>query len=281
MHLRARATHQFGGEALKIAFIGGGNMGEAILAAVISRKLSLPEDIAVSDVKPERLTYLKEKYGVFVTGSNLEAASLGEVVILAVKPQQVDEVASLQEGMLHREQLAISIIAGKNLSILRKAFGHDAFVRAMPNTPAQIGRGMTVWTATENTTTTQRKSAEAILSVLGRAFFTPDEGVLDMATAISGSGPAYVFLFLESLIQAGEDIGLSSELAQLLAYETVLGAAEYARGAVKELAELRHNVTSPGGTTAAALKVLGDGGFASLIRHAVSAAYQRAQELGR
>ena len=266
---------------MKISFIGGGNMGEAIIAAIISHKLARPEDIFVSDAQSERQAFLKQKYGVFTTGCNLEAATQGEVVVLAIKPQQLEEVGQELYGHLRNNQLVISIIAGKKLASLHQGLGHDIIVRAMPNTPAQIGLGMTVWTATANTSATHHADAKAVLEAMGCAVYTPDELVLDMATAVSGSGPAYVFLFMEALVQAGQGLGLTPDLARTLTLETVLGAAEYAKGSNKDLAELRRNVTSPGGTTAAALRVFDNNDFVSVIERAVAAAYQRARELGK
>jgi len=265
---------------VKVALIGGGNMGEAILSALITHRLVRPDDVVVADTKSERQAYLKQKYGVFTTRYNPEAAVRGDVVILAVKPQHVDEVARELKGSLRSNQLVISIIAGKKLATLCQGLEHENIVRAMPNTPAQIGKGMTVWTATENTLAADRATAEVILKMMGQAVYTPDEAVLDMATAVSGSGPAYVFLFLEALLKAGENIGLTPELARLFALETVLGATEYVQRSGQDLTELRSNVTSPGGTTAAALKVFEEGKFADLIGRAVVAAYKRAQELG-
>lgn len=285
MHLCAGSINKFGNKAMsdktmKISFIGGGNMGEAIIASLIIHKLVRPEDISVADINSERQIYLKQKYGLFATDSNLEAAVRGEAVLLAVKPQQLDEVAQELKGSLKNDQFIISIIAGKKLSVLRQGLGHELIVRAMPNTPAQIGRGMTVWTATEPTSAEHRTYAETLLSTMGRAIYTPNEAVLDMATAVSGSGPAYVFLFMEALIAAGQGLGLTPELSRLLTLETVLGATEYARESGKDLDELRRNVTSPGGTTAAALRAFEEGKFTDLIGQAVNAAYQRAQELG-
>jgi len=265
---------------MKVSFIGGGNMGEAIIAALITRKLAPPGDIFVADASVERQEYLKQKYAVFTTGNNLEAAAMGETIILAVKPQQLDEVTRELRGHIHSNQLVLSIIAGKTLAALRQGLEHTAIVRAMPNTPAQIGRGMTVWTATDSASETHRTTAETILGVMGCAAYTSTEGVLDMATAVSGSGPAYVFLFIEAFIQAGQNIGLTPELARLLAFETMLGATEYARRSGLDLATLRRNVTSPGGTTAAALKVLEGDGLSDLMERAVATAYRRAQELG-
>lgn len=265
---------------MKVSFIGGGNMGEAILAALLKNGLSQPADIAVSDVKAERLDYLKTTYGIFTTRSNAEAAGRGDVVVLAVKPQNLDDIMSELSGKLKPSQLVLTIIAGKSLETLSQGLKHQAIVRAMPNTPAQIGKGMTVWTATSDVTTVQTEMAKAILGVMGRAVYVGHETYLDMATAVSGSGPAYVFLFMESLIAAAMEIGMPETIAKELVLQTLLGSAEFAQKADKDLAELRRMVTSPGGTTAEALKVLELGEFNALIKRAVAAAYQRAKELG-
>ncbi len=280
MYLRPGQADKYGDKAMKVSFVGGGNMGEAIIAALITHRLAQPEDISVADAKPERQEYLAQRYGIFATGYNLEAIARSKVVILAIKPQQTDDVTCELKGHLQNDQLVLSIIAGRKLSALRQGLRHEAIVRAMPNTPAQIGQGMTVWTATDSTPAAHRADAEAILGTMGCAVYTSDEATLDAVTAISGSGPAYVFLFLESLIQAGRDIGLSPELARLLAFKTMLGSTEYAQQSDKTLTELIRNVTSPGGTTAAALKIFEGGDFSGLIKQAAMAAFQRAQELG-
>ncbi len=255
-------------------------MGEAILAALINNKLATPEDIAVADAKAERRDYLNQKYGVFTTDSNLEAASRGDIIILAVKPQNLDEVAGEMAGKLRKNQLILTIIAGKKTSAITQGFKHKAVVRAMPNTPAQIGQGMSVWTATDAVTDRQREDAQSILGAMGKAVYTPREEVLDMATAISGSGPAYVFSFMEALIKASGNIGMPEEMARALVFQTLSGSTEFARQSGKGREELRRNVTSPGGTTAAALKVFEEGGFDPLVAKAVSAAFNRAKELG-
>jgi len=255
-------------------------MGEAILAALIARKLARSDEIIVADVSEERRQFLANKYAVLVTESNAEAVASSDIVILAVKPQHLDDVFRTLEGQLRPEQMLLSIIAGKKIATLREGLKHKAIVRAMPNTPAQIGKGMTVWTATEEVNDAQEDIAREILGVMGHNIYAPDESVLDMATAVSGSGPAYVFIFIESLIRAGVAIGLTPGFARTLVFQTVLGSAEYALQSDKDLETLRHQVTSPGGTTAAALEVLDQGFFPDMIKQAVAAAYRRAKDLG-
>jgi pyrroline-5-carboxylate reductase len=265
---------------MKVSFIGGGNMGEAILAALIRQNLSQPGDIFVSDAKEERREYLKTTYGVHTSASNVSMAAKGQVVILAVKPQNLAEVMAEMTGQLSASQLLLSIIAGKSLSALRAGLNYERIVRAMPNTPAQIGQGMTVWTALPEVNETQKSWAKAILSVMGQEVYVADEGVIDMATAVSGSGPAYVFLFMEALLAAAQDIGLPEKMAQAMVFQTLAGSVAYAAKSGKDLADLRRMVTSPGGTTAEALKVFEQGDFSALVKRAVAAAYRRAQELG-
>jgi pyrroline-5-carboxylate reductase len=264
---------------MKIAFIGGGNMGRAMLTAILGNGLAVPQDIAVSDKNKELLKQLKEEFNVNITKDNLEAASRGDIVVLAIKPQNLDEVMTELKGRLNADQLVLSIIAGRSIFTLKQGLEYKAIVRAMPNTPAQIGMGMTVWTATEEVVEEQRASVSSILKAMGKELYVIDEQYIDMATAISGSGPAYIFLFIQSLIDAAVDIGLPPDAARQLTLQTVAGSVEYAAESDKELAQLRQMVTSPGGTTAEALKIFETGKFPELVKQAVAAAYKRAKQL--
>jgi pyrroline-5-carboxylate reductase len=266
---------------VKIAFIGGGNMGEAMLAAVLEKKLSAVAGVTVSDVKSERRDYLKNRYGVAVTASNKEAVVGKDVIVLAIKPQNLAEVMAELKGSLKPAQLVLSILAGTRLTTIGQGLAHERIVRVMPNTPARVGAGISAWTATPAVTEKQREQARQILGAMGREIYFDDEKYLDMATAVSGSGPAYFFLMAESLAEAASDIGLSQDAAAMLVLETMLGAARLLQESGQAPAELRRNVTSPGGTTAAAIDVLEKGGFAGLVADAVRAAYRRAQELGK
>ncbi|MFH1662968.1 MAG: pyrroline-5-carboxylate reductase [Chloroflexota bacterium] len=264
---------------MKIAFIGGGNMGRAMLSAILNKGLAAPQDIAVSDKKEECLKQLKQDFDVYITEDNLKAVSRGDIVVLAIKPQKLNDVMAELNGKFNSDQLVLSIIAGKNISALQEGLGHKAIIRAMPNTPAQIGMGMTVWTATEEVTEEQRASASSILKAMGKELYVTDEQYIDMATAISGSGPAYIFLFMESLIDAAVGMGLPPDSARGLVLQTVAGSVEYAAKSDKGLAQLREMVTSPGGTTAEALEVLEKGKFTELVKQAIAAAYKRAKQL--
>ncbi|MFC1984047.1 pyrroline-5-carboxylate reductase [Chloroflexota bacterium] len=263
-----------------MAFIGGGNMGEAILSAILARGLSQPHNISVSDIAEARRQHLEQKYNVVVTSSNQQALEKADVVILAIKPQNLAEAMAEMNSQLEPNQLVLSIIAGARINTICLGLNHNCVVRAMPNTPAQIGEGISVWTATPAVTEPQKEWASSILGAMGKEIYVDGEKYIDMATAVSGSGPAYIFLFMESLVEAAVHIGLSREMAQELVLETLLGSGHFAQRSDKTLAELRRMVTSPGGTTAEALLQLEKGGFAELVKQAVSAAYNKAKSLG-
>jgi len=201
-------------------------------------------------------------------------------VVLAIKPQNLTEVMTELKGRLRPTQLVLSIIAGTRTNTLCQGLDHRYVVRAIPNTPAQIGEGISVWTATTGVAKHQRISASSILGAMGREIYVDDEKLIDMATAVSGSGPAYLFLFVEALVDAAVHIGLPRDVAKELVLETVLGSAHLIQKSGKEPAELRRMVTSPGGTTAEALLQLEKGDFAGLLFQAVSAAHDKAKRLG-
>jgi pyrroline-5-carboxylate reductase len=265
---------------MKIAFIGGGNMGEAILSAVLENSLSSPEVVGIGEVRDERRNYLKQKYGLLVTANNQEVVAGREVVVLAIKPQDLGDVMAGLVGSLEPTQLVLSIVAGASISTLCKGLKHNNIVRAMPNTPAQVGAGISAWTATTEVTGEQKEWARSILGAMGREIYFDNESYLDMVTAVSGSGPAYFFLLAESLVEAAVHIGLPHNEAEELVLQTMIGSAYLLQKSGKTPAELRRNVTSPGGTTAQALQVFEEGGFADLVQKAVRAAYKRAEELG-
>jgi pyrroline-5-carboxylate reductase len=266
---------------MKIALIGGGNMGEAMLVAILAKALARPASISVSDVSSSRLEHLKKKYAVTVTSDNIEAVVGKDIVILAVKPQNLPEVMAGLKGKLKSGQLVLSIIAGARIKTISQGLNHNAIVRAMPNTPAQVGEGMSVWAATPAVNKEQKQATKAILGAMGRELYVADEGYLDMATAVSGSGPAYFFLMVEALVEAAIEIGLPADMAQELVVQTMLGSGKFIRQSGEPPAELRKKVTSPGGTTAAALAQFEKGAFGEMVRRAVRAAYERAKELGK
>lgn len=264
----------------KIAVIGPGVMAEAVIAGLLRKKLADPKNIIASGPRTERGEELNKKYEIKSTTDNTSAVHEADVVLLSVKPQRLTEVMKSLKG-IRSDALVLSIIAGATLKKLSTGLKHKAIVRSMPNTPGQIGEGITVWTASKEVTEEQQEMTRAILGALGDEVFVEDESYLDMATALSGSGPAYVFLFTEALIDAGVHMGFPRRIAEQLVLQTIKGSASFYEGASRHPATLRNQVTSPGGTSAEALYYLEKAGFRTAISRAVWAAYQRSLELGR
>jgi pyrroline-5-carboxylate reductase len=264
---------------MEIAMIGGGTMGEALAKSLLSKKVAAKEDITFSDVVATRLDSLKKRYGTRITGNNVLAVKDADVIILAIKPQDLLPVLESLAGHV-KSKLVISIAAGITLGSICNKLNYSHVVRAMPNTPAQVGKGMTAWTAAKEVTKQEMTAARTILSSMGEEQYFGDEKYIDMATAVSGSGPAYVFLFIESFIDAGVHIGLPRPIAEKLAIETIVGSAEAMKKMGRHPAEMKNMVTSPGGTTAEALLRLEEGGLRSLVINAVIAAYNKAKSLG-
>jgi len=263
-----------------IAFVGPGAMAEAMIAGLIREGLAEPGHLLVTGPRVQRVEQLREKFGVRPFTDNAEAASQADVVVLSVKPQRLTGVMKGLKA-IRPDALVLSIIAGATIKKLSTGLKHHAVVRSMPNTPAQIGEGITVWTASEAVSEEQKKIASAILSALGEEVFVEDEYYLDMATALSGTGPAYVFMFMEALIDAGVHMGFPRRIAEQLVVQTVRGSTSYYLQAGRHPAALRNQVTSPGGTSAEALYYLEKAGFRTAISRAIWAAYQRSLELGK
>ncbi len=263
---------------MRITFIGGGTMGEAMVRRLLSRKLIAPGDITVSDVSQLRRGLLSREYGVNTLADNREAIKDADLIILAVKPQDLAQVMGEIKNPAP-QQVVLSIVAGASLSTLQRGLNYPYIIRAMPNMPAQIGEGMIVWTATAEVGQKQKEIAQSVLGALGEEIYVDGEKYLDMATALSGSGPAYVFLFVEALIDAGVHIGLPRSIAEKLAIQTIIGSTHMVQKTGKHPAELRSMVTSPGGTTTEALLQLEKGNFRSLLLEAVAAAYNKAKHL--
>lgn len=265
---------------MKIAFIGAGFMGEAIIAALLKRKSVRPKYIYACDIDSARLTAIGKNYRVNCASDIGKAISNADVIVLSVKPQSLASVMKDIKGKTEESQLVFSIVAGARLDTLRKGLAHEAIIRAMPNTPAQVGQGMSVWTATSAVTQAQKDMAQTILKAIGEEIYVADEKYIDVATAVSGSGPAYIFLIMEALTDAAVHIGLPRKTAEKLVVQTVLGSAYLSRETGKHAAELKNMVTSPGGTTAEGLLCLEKGGLRAIIAQAVIAAYEKAQRLG-
>lgn len=263
---------------MKVTFVGGGTMAEAMVRRLVANGTIPCEHITVVDPSSARRELMRQQYLVGVEETPATCIAGADTIVLAIKPQELEAAAS-QMNCLEERQLLVSIMAGVKLERLVARFSHSLVVRAMPNTPAQIGMGMTVWTATPETTEAHVSQARAVLSALGDELYVPDERYVDMATALSGSGPAYVFLFVESLIEGAVSIGMPRPMAERLAVQTLRGSTEYLAESGTHPAVLRDMVTSPGGTTAAALRALEKGSLRSVVMDAIAAAYARSKEL--
>jgi pyrroline-5-carboxylate reductase len=264
----------------KIAFIGSGVMAEAMIKGLLRQGLVTPKQVIASGPRPERGQELFDRYSVETTTDNVAAVESAEVVVLAIKPQMLCPVLEELSGHVATDALLLSIVAGAKMGVIQRMLEVPAVVRVMPNTPAQIGLGISVWAATEATTEMQRGQALAILQALGEEVYVDDERYLDMATALSGTGPAYVFLLMEAMVDAGVHLGFSRHVSERLVIETLRGSVEYARQSPRHLAALRNQVTSPGGTSAEAIYHLEKGGLRTVLSRAIWAAYQRSRTLG-
>ncbi len=264
-----------------ISFIGAGAMGEAMIRGLISKKIVSSDQIMAADPWGERVEFLKEKYKIDGTIDNTVAAEAGQIIVLSIKPQSLPYVMPEIRGHLRRQDLLLSIIAGVPIKKLADGTAHAAVVRAMPNTPAQIGEGISVWTGTEEVDDAHKVQAKAVLGSFGQEIFVEHEDYLDMATALSGSGPGYAFLMMEALIDSGVHLGFSRRIAEDLVFQTMLGSVKYAMQSDKHVAELRNLVTSSGGTTAAALYHMEKGGLRTVISRGIWAAYERSISLGK
>lgn len=265
----------------QIAVIGCGVMGEAMIKGLLNQDLLPAQSIIATDVREIRGTELTERYGIRFTTDNIEASRTADILALAVKPQMMEKVLAQIKGQFKNTPLILSIAAGFRIEAIVEGCGSDCVVRAMPNTPGQIGQGMTVWTATSAVSEKQRAWADALLGAMGETLYVNDENFLDMATAINGTGPAYVFLLMEALIDAGVHLGFSRHDSENLVLQTMRGSVEYAIASKLHPAQLRNQVTSPGGTSAAAIYQLEKGGIRTVISRAIWAAYRRSVDLGR
>jgi pyrroline-5-carboxylate reductase len=267
----------------KIAFIGPGVMAEAMISGLIRQQVAPAAALIAAGPRQERLDELQVHYGIVGTLDNATAVRQADVVVLSVKPQRLDKVMEELLGAVAKQALVLSIIAGASIRKISYGLKHEVIVRAMPNTPAQIGEGITVWTPAPAVSDEQREMAKRILGAFGEEIFVEDESYLDMATALSGTGPAYVFIFMEALVDAGVHLGFPRRIAEQLVAATVRGSVDFYRTHEDQvhLARLRNQVTSPGGTTAAALYFLEKAGFRTALSRAVWAAYERSQELGK
>ena len=271
-------------ENVSLAFIGCGVMAESIVAGLLRQKLVQPKQITASHPRINRRAELTEKYNIKVYEDNAEAVKSLPVenatVVLCVKPQRLNGVLEDIGGAVKPQQLVVSIIAGATIETISEALRNPHVVRAMPNTPSQIGAGMTAWTCSENVSDTQRAQVKTLLAALGKELYVETENQIDMATSLSATGPTYIFMMMEAMTDAGVHMGFSRETSKELVQQTMLGATLFAIETDKHPAELRNMVTSPGGTSAAAIYEMEKGSLRTVLSKAIYAAYRRAVELG-
>ena len=260
----------------RISVIGGGTMGVTFIRAVTNAGLVDIKNITVSEIYEARRNWLAEEFpGIDVQGGQITSEP-NTIIYLSVKPQ---DLTSLVSGF--KDSLVISILAGSTIAQVEEATGAQRIVRAMPNTPAQIGEGFTAWTATQSVTEDERERVGQLLGAMGDQLYVADEATIDKVTAVSGSGPAYVFLVIEAMINAAVQIGLRPDDARRMVLQTVTGSARFTAETGQHPAVLKDMVTSPGGTTAAGLRVLEQRAVRAAVIDAVAAAHQRAIELGQ
>ncbi len=266
--------------SLNISFIGAGNMARSLINGLLADGRD-PATIWISDRNDDQRLQLEQQFQLHATASNIEAANNSDIVILAVKPQVMQEVCiELRDSVQQKKPLLISIAAGIREEDINRWLGGDvAIVRAMPNTPALIQTGATALYANKQVSAAQRNSAETILRAVGLTLWIKDEVMMHAVTALSGSGPAYFFLFIEAMEEAARNLGLTDETARLLALQTAFGATKMALESDENCATLRQRVTSPGGTTEQAIRAFEAGGLRQLVATALNAAANRSNEL--
>jgi pyrroline-5-carboxylate reductase len=264
-----------------IAFLGAGNMAEALVKGMLRAGVAMPGEILLTDRRKERLSELETRYGVRTSTDNRDAAAQASIIVLSVKPQVMNKLLAEIAPSLDGKKLVISIAAGVPLAAVERRVGHGVrIIRTMPNTPALVGAGATAISAGEHATQEDMDQAKLLFDAVGKTVVV-DETLLDAVTGLSGSGPAYVFLMIEALADAGVKMGLDRRNSQDLAAQTVLGSAQLLLETGEHPGKLKDQVTSPGGTAIAGLHTLEAGGLRTTLMNAVEAATQRAHELGR
>ncbi len=269
----------------KLAFIGCGVMAESIIAGLLRMELVAPTQVIASHPRNERRAELEKKYKIQTFEHNAEAVkAVGNdksIVVLCVKPQRIKGVLAELNNVVLPEHLVISIIAGATIEMISETLDNRLVVRAMPNTPSQIGQGMTAWTCTTEVSEKLQAQVKELLTALGKEIFVETENMIDMATSLSATGPTYIFTFMEAMTDAGVHLGFSRHVSQELVQQTMLGSVLFAMESGKHPAELRNMVTSPGGTSAEANYQMEKGGLRTVLSKAIYSAYKRAVELGK
>eukprot|EP00048_Salpingoeca_helianthica_P025112 m.37815 g.37815 ORF g.37815 m.37815 type:complete len:361 (+) comp9874_c1_seq1:150-1232(+) len=264
----------------KVAVVGAGKMAEAMIGGMLRSEAIEPSRIVAADVNADRLEFFRQTFGVDITHDNIGAIKDAQVVLLAIKPQTMPYLLPQVHNKFRDDALIISIVAGHTAADISNGSGVRAVVRSMPNTPALVGKSMTVWTSNHGVTDAQKRETQAVLGSFGSELYVNDETYLDMATALSGTGPAYFFMIIEAMIDAGVHIGFPRDVARMLVLKTIEGTAQLALNSANHPARLRNDITSPGGTSASALYEIERGGLRTVIGDAVWAAYRRSLEMG-
>ncbi len=268
-----------------LSFIGCGVMAESMIAGLLREKIVGPKQIAASHPRQERRDELKKRHGIKVFTDNASAVKAfrgpESVVVLCVKPQRINAALRDLTGSVKSDQLVISIVAGTTIETISNSLSSDLVVRAMPNTPSQIGAGMTAWTCSSEVDDGHKSKVRVLLSALGKELFVETENMIDMATSLSATGPTYTFMVMEAMTDAGVHLGFSREVSKELVQQTMLGSVLFAIESHKHPAELRNMVTSPGGTSAEAIYQMEKGALRTVLSKAIYGAYKRAVELGK
>ncbi len=264
---------------MKIGLIGAGVMGEVIADSLTRKEVFSPEEVMLSDIGRGRLDGLEKRFGVLTTMENEDLLAFADVVAVCVKPQNAEVVLRPLKGLFRSDQLLISIMAGVSMDTLTRLTGHERIVRSMPNLPARIGQGMTVWMASPGVSDRLAMVAKMIFQAFGRDLRVDREDLIDAATAVSGSGPAYLFYVAENLVKSGVELGFTEAQSHRLVEQTILGAMNLWSTSGEKASALRQNVTSRGGTTEAALKTFQKHGTPEIFVDALKSAFTRAEEL--
>lgn len=269
----------------KLAFIGCGVMAESIIKGLLRKELVSASQICASHPRTSRRNELGEEYKINVFAGNANAAASvndaeNSIVVLCVKPQRIAGVLDELKDVVTEDQLILSIVAGATIDTISNALSNKKICRTMPNTPSQIGHGITAWTCTNEVSNEEREQVKSLLTALGRELYVENENMIDMATSLSATGPTYVFMVMEALTDAGVHMGFSRDMAKELVQEMMLGSVLFAMESDKHPAELRNMVTSPGGTSADAIYQMEKGGLRTVLSKSVFAAYQKAVALG-
>lgn len=269
----------------KLAFIGCGVMAESMIAGLLRKELVCADQIVATHPRENRRRELNENYKIEVFENNAKAVenireNADSMIVLCVKPQRIKSVLDELSGVVTPNQLVASIIAGAKIETISEALNNQKIVRAMPNTPSQIGAGITAWTCTDKVSDAEKAQIKSLLTALGKELHVETENMIDMATSLSATGPTYIFMVMEALTDAGVHLGFSREMSKELVQATMLGSVKFAIESHKHPAELRNMVTSPGGTSADAIYQMEKGGLRTVLSKAVYSAYQRAVALG-